>query len=74
MSLLEESSCQNHNAWAASVLGSLGTVLICWKNVWPLADKETCSAEYIPPTKGHTLHHITLSVLVLDTQSFSFLE
>lgn len=31
MSLLEESSCQNHNAWATSASASFGSILIFWK-------------------------------------------
>lgn len=48
MSLLEESSCQNHNAWAASVPASFGRILILWgeKSMASCSDKELWFAKY----------------------------
>uniref|UniRef100_A0A3B4WV78 Uncharacterized protein n=1 Tax=Seriola lalandi dorsalis TaxID=1841481 RepID=A0A3B4WV78_SERLL len=44
MSLLEESSCQNHNAWAASVSASFEAIL-CDIGEFHCHDQKTCIPE-----------------------------
>lgn len=74
MSLLEESSCQNHNAWATSVPASFGSILIFRRKkkcMGSCSDKESWFAKKIPLTEGHTLDPFVIADFCQHISTYS---